>query len=66
MDVEADVHSATSYMLAGQKYQARGFSFLHAYSGEEARAILAAEQDVVTVLLDVVMETADSGLKLVR
>ena len=66
VDDEADVHSVTSYMLAGQKYQGRGFSFLHAYSGEEARAILAAEQDVAIVLLDVVMETDDSGLKLVR
>ena len=43
VDDEADVHSVTSYMLAGQTFQNRSFSFLHAYNGEEARKILAAE-----------------------
>lgn len=66
VDDEADVHNVTSYMLAGQQYQGRGFNFLHAYSGEEAGKILAAEENVAIVLLDVVMETDDSGLKLVR
>ena len=66
VDDEADVHSVTSYMLAGQTFQNRSFSFLHAYNGEEARKILAAEEDIAIILLDVVMETDDSGLKLVR
>ena len=66
IDDEADVHSVTSYMLAGQEYHGRAFSFLHAYSGEEAKAVLAANPDVAVILLDVVMETDDSGLRLVR
>lgn len=66
VDDEADVHNVTAFMLAGQKFQNRAFSFLHAYSGEEAKTVLAAEKDIAIILLDVVMESDDSGLKLVR
>lgn len=66
VDDEADVHSVTVYMLTGQKYRGRGFDFLHAYSGEEAKIVLAQHPDVAVILLDVVMETDDSGLRLVR
>jgi response regulator RpfG family c-di-GMP phosphodiesterase len=66
VDDEADVHSVTVYMLSGQSYRGRPFSFLHAYSGEEARIVLSGHPDVAVILLDVVMETDDSGLRLVR
>ena len=66
VDDEADVHSVTVYMLAGQKFHGRKFNFLHAYSGEEAKALLAEHADIAVILLDVVMETDDSGLRLVR
>ncbi|MDP3430157.1 MAG: DUF3369 domain-containing protein, partial [Desulfomicrobium sp.] len=66
VDDEADVHNVTVYMLAGQKYRGRKFDFLHAYSGEEAKIVLAEHTDVAVILLDVVMETDDSGLRLVK
>jgi response regulator RpfG family c-di-GMP phosphodiesterase len=66
VDDEADVHSVTVYMLASQKYHGRSFEFLHAYSGAEAKEVLAAHPDIAVILLDVVMETDDSGLKLVQ
>ena len=66
VDDESDVHSVTVYMLAGQKFHGRKFNFLHAYSGEEAKALLAEHADIAVILLDVVMETDDSGLRLVR
>ena len=66
VDDEADVHSVTTFMLRGQQYLGRGFEFLHAYSGREARTLLAANPDLAVVLLDVVMETEDSGLQLVH
>ena len=66
VDDEADVHSVTEYMLAGRSYEGRNFSFLHAYNGAEAEEMLAAHPDTAVVLLDVVMETDDSGLRLVR
>ncbi len=66
VDDEADVHSVTTYMIKGTEYLGRKFQFLHAYSGQEARQILAQHQDIAVILLDVVMETEDSGLHLVR
>lgn len=66
VDDEADVHSVTTYMLAGQTFRGRPFDFLHAMSAEEARTLLAGHRDIAIILLDVVMEADDSGLKLVR
>lgn len=66
VDDEDDVHNVTSYMLAGQEYRGRKFTFLHAYSAEEAKTILAEHPNVAVILLDVVMETDDSGLRLAR
>ena len=66
VDDEEDVHSVTVYMLSGQEYRGRLFNFLHAYSGEEAKIVLAEHPDIAVILLDVVMETDDSGLKLVK
>ena len=66
VDDEADVHSVTVFMLSGQRYHDRPFSFLHAYSAEEAKKVLRENEDVAVILLDVVMETDDSGLRLVR
>ena len=39
---------------------------IDAHSAEEARAILAREPDIALILLDVVMETENAGLELVR
>ncbi|MBU1234251.1 MAG: DUF3369 domain-containing protein [Proteobacteria bacterium] len=66
VDDEEEVHSVTTYMIKGMKYLGRKFQFFHAYSGEEAKEILARHQDMAVILLDVVMETDDSGLRLVR
>jgi response regulator RpfG family c-di-GMP phosphodiesterase len=66
VDDEQDVHSVTTYMLKGMQYQGRAFEFHHAYSGQEARSLLTRHPDMAVILLDVVMETDDSGLRLVR
>jgi CheY-like chemotaxis protein len=66
VDDDADVHSTTTFALKGVEMQGRSLEFLHAYSSEEARAILAREPGIAVVLLDVVMERPDAGLQLVR
>ncbi len=66
VDDDADVHSTTTFALKGVEMQGRPLEFLHAYSSEEARALLAREPDIAVVLLDVVMERPDAGLQLVR
>ncbi|MFC7299296.1 EAL domain-containing protein [Herminiimonas aquatilis] len=66
IDDDADVHSATTFALSNVEIQNRPLSFLHAYSAQQARDILANEPDVAVILLDVVMEQQDEGLQLVH
>ncbi|KQQ97560.1 EAL domain-containing protein [Massilia sp. Leaf139] len=66
VDDDADVHSTTTFALAGLEVQERPLEFLHAYSAHAARALLAREPDIAVILLDVVMEQPDAGLHLVR
>lgn len=66
IDDEPDVHRATTFALSGVKILGRRLEFLHAYSAEEATQLLCKEQDIAVVLLDVVMEREDAGLKLVK
>lgn len=66
VDDEHDVHEATRLALRDLTVEGRPLTFLHAYCAQEARAILAQDRLVAVVLLDVVMESEDAGLQLVR
>lgn len=66
VDDEPDVHEVTLLALRGVSIDGRSLSFLHAHSAEEAERILRTQGDIAVVLLDVVMETEDAGLRLVR
>ena len=66
VDDDVDVHVVTKFALSNTHFQGRRLSFLHAYSGAEALAILEATADIAMVLLDVIMETPDAGLRLAR
>jgi diguanylate cyclase (GGDEF)-like protein len=64
VDDDEQVHLVTRYALRGQKILGRRVEFDSAYSASEARARLA-EQRYSLILLDVVMETEDAGLRLI-
>ena len=66
VDDDADVHSATRLALRDQQIEGRGVELLHAHSADEAWRVLSDDEAVAVVLLDVVMETPDAGLQLVR
>ncbi|WP_310386841.1 DUF3369 domain-containing protein, partial [Roseateles sp.] len=66
VDDDADVHKATELAMQGLLVEGLSLSFLHASSAAEARQVLASESDLAVVLLDVVMESEDAGLQLVR
>ncbi len=66
VDDEPEVHSITKLVLSDFAYKGRPAQFISAHSAAEARAILARESDIAIILLDVVMETEDAGLKLVH
>ncbi|SEK10378.1 MULTISPECIES: bifunctional diguanylate cyclase/phosphodiesterase [unclassified Variovorax] len=65
VDQDADVHAAARAALQGLTLFGRPLVFLHAYSGEEARALVRGERDLAMVILDVVTESASAGLDLV-
>ncbi len=66
VDDEEEVHAVTKLVLQGFSYEGKGLRLLHAYSGAQAKQIIAEHPDTAIIFLDVVMEQNDSGLELVR
>ncbi len=66
VDDEPDIHDITKLTLTRFRLDGRGLTFLHAYTGMEAKEVLAREKDIALVFLDVVMEREDSGLEVAR
>ena len=65
VDQDADVHAATHSALQGQTLFDRPVACLHAYSADEARALLRREPDLAMVMLHVAAPTTCSGVALV-
>ena len=66
VDDEPDVHAVTALSLRDFRYAGRNIELLQAYSGQEARTLLQTEHGIAVALIDVVMESENSGLKLVE
>ena len=66
VDDDPQVHAMTAVLLRDFDFDGRPFEVVSAMSAEEAKAILVERPDLPVALLDVVMETEDAGLKLVR
>lgn len=66
VDDEKEVHSVTKLALRDFEFLGRKVEFISAYSGQEAQDILDKDNDIAVMLLDVVMESDDAGLKVVR
>lgn len=66
VDDDQEIHAVTKMALADVIISNRQLEFLHAYSGSEALERLTEHDDIAMVLLDVVMETDNAGLKVVQ
>ncbi len=66
VDDEPEVHDVTALALKGVSFQERRIEIVSAYSAIEAKAALARHPDVALLVVDVVMENEDSGLRLVK
>jgi response regulator RpfG family c-di-GMP phosphodiesterase len=66
VDDEKDVHTATRLAIQDIRYKDKGLALLYASSAQEGFEAIAANPDTALILLDVVMETDDAGLKLVH
>ncbi len=66
VDDDEEVHVITKLVLRDYELDNRKIELLSAYSAKEAREVLSRENDIAVILLDVVMETDDAGLKLAK
>ena len=66
VDDEPAVYHSTQLALKNFSFLDRSLTFLYADSGAKAKALLNQHPDICLVLLDVVMETNDAGLQVVR
>ena len=66
IDDEKSVHDITCIALKDFVFEGRGIRFLNAYSAKEAKSCLARHPETALMLVDVVMETEDSGLNFVH
>ncbi len=66
VDDDEEIHTVTRLALSDLLVLGKKLVFHHVYSAKEAIAFLSQRQDIALVLLDVVMETDDAGLQVVR
>ncbi|RJE75685.1 diguanylate phosphodiesterase [Pseudoalteromonas sp. MSK9-3] len=66
VDDDPEIHSVTKLALSGVEFWGRSLRFHHAYSGKEAIEALIHNPEICILLLDVVMESDDAGLTVVK
>lgn len=66
VDDEPDVHAASKLALKGILVEGRSIAFSHAHTAAQALQLLSRPNDFAVALIDVVMESDDAGLHLVR
>lgn len=66
VDDDHEVHAATQFVLARTELQGRPLDLISAHNTTEAQDALLQHPDIAVILLDVVMEAHDSGLKFAR
>jgi response regulator RpfG family c-di-GMP phosphodiesterase len=66
VDDEPQVHQVTKTVLSDLIIEGRELEFFSAFNEEEAINLLKNNEDIVVVFLDVVMESDDSGLIIVK
>lgn len=63
VDDEEEVHQVTKLALANMRFDGRPLRFLDAYTGREGVALMRRNRDVAMILMDVVMEDDEAGLR---
>lgn len=66
VDDDVEIHDITKLVLDDFTFDGKPLTFMSAYSGKEAKALIEQHPDTALILLDVVMETDDAGLEVVK
>jgi CheY-like chemotaxis protein len=65
VDDEEGIHGITRMIFRDYAFEGRLVELISALSGRQARELLRQHEDIALILLDVVMESDDEGLRLV-
>ena len=66
VDDEEIIHKMTAFVLEDFSLDNKNLNLIHAYSASQAKEILVKNSDIALILLDVVMESDNAGLELVK
>ncbi|HIJ85269.1 MAG: response regulator receiver modulated metal dependent phosphohydrolase [Magnetococcales bacterium] len=66
IDDDRSVHEITSMVLRRFSFEDRGLELVSGYSGKDAQLLMREHPDTAVILLDVVMESEQAGLDVVR
>lgn len=66
VDDEPEMHTITKLAFENTSFLNGGIEIVSAFSSTEALAVLKTNKDIAVVILDVVMEDEDSGLRAVK
>lgn len=66
IDDEQQVHAVTQMVLRHTQVDEQPLQFLNAYSAEEGLRLFQDHPDIALAFIDVMMETDDAGLELIR
>lgn len=66
VDDEPGIHDITRIALSDVRFKHRPLELISCFSAAEALAVMRARSDIALILLDVVMETDDAGLRCVH
>ncbi|ELS03400.1 diguanylate cyclase (GGDEF) domain-containing protein [Xenococcus sp. PCC 7305] len=66
VDDDVEIHKVTILALGDLEFEGKPVTFFNAYSGEDAKQIIRENSDIAMILLDVIMETEDAGLEVVK
>lgn len=66
IDDEEEIHQVTKMALNDFTFENKGITFISAYSAAEAKKMLTKHPDVALLLLDVIMESDQAGLDVVK
>jgi response regulator RpfG family c-di-GMP phosphodiesterase len=66
VDDDKEVHAITKLVLSNFEWEETPLHFLSAYSAYEAEQMFLEHNDIAVALIDVVMETDDAGLQLIK
>ena len=64
VDDDDEIHKLSKLVLNTYQYKGKNLTLYHAYNSEQALKLIQSIDNLSLILLDVVMETDDSGLKI--